>query len=370
MGTTVLVLFLGLVGGVMGTSYQCVPATASSYCGAASPAKVCAAVGVSSVDLSDMDATKMDTAANATCPKDNAKFTKDIYCQSTYIPCVSGIECPQTKKLCYGLCTGGGAAGKYSFLGADKCQTDAATTYCDSQVSAGTVAGPTDINCVGMSYFVSLSTYSGMATSPFQPQACKGSFPISNKIMLDFNPDTRVAFMTAIVARFNKVWGYVNNTDTTKFARKKSVKLKRIQMKNGLVQIYIVVKEFCLLPLRAGQYDYSLKYNNDQYCDKVSVHPLTVFQNLTTTLQSKPKGIMIGGEFLVKWGDETTPKPKWPVGQCYTWMPEEQPKIPGWVWSITAVAAMCCLLSILILQHRYRNRATYVRLNDKLRSYV
>jgi len=100
------------------------------------------------------------------------------------------------------------------------------------------------------------------------------------------------------------------------------------------------------------------------------VSPELVFANLTWVLNSKraDRGMIIGdynGGFNVKLAN----KPAFPDGKCYTWQPDEVPKVPGWVWALTAVGGMCCLLTTLILQHKYRNRASYVRLNEKLRSY-
>merc|ERR1712178_362337 len=126
------------------------------------------------------------------------------------------------------------------------------------------------------------------------------------------------------------------------------------------------MKEFCLAEMRTGAYDTDLKYNNDKYCDKVSVSPETVFKNLTALLASKreDRGMLIG-EFNIR----AASKPGWPT-KCFTYQPEEQPAIPRWVWPLVTMACMAFLLSLLILQHKFRNRASYVRLNEKLRSYV
>jgi len=79
--------------------------------------------------------------------------------------------------------------------------------------------------------------------------------------------------------------------------------------------------------------------------------------------------MIIGTDFNIR-KSPTFPTGAWPEGECYVYQPDEEPSIPGYVWALTAIGAMCCLLSTLILQHKYRNRASYVRLNEKLRSYV
>lgn len=205
-----------------------------------------------------------------------------------------------------------------------------------------------------------------LSQEPFQPRACRARFPIFNKDMVEFNSDTRIDFMKSLAKKLNRIWGYTNNTKPHLWYRPKNIRLRRVQLQKGVVQVYAELKEFCLKPLRTGKIDESLKYNQDQYCDHVSVSPDMVYSNLTKLLDSKKpdRGMMIG-DFRIK----KQSNPGWPT-YCYTWQPDEVPKIPGWVWALTAVGSMCCLLSVLILQHRYRNRASYVRLNEKLRQYV
>jgi len=185
-------------------------------------------------------------------------------------------------------------------------------------------------------------------------------------------PAIRVEFMKALAKRINTIWGYTNNPDHSdgtpgKWKRPINIKMRRIQLQKGVVQMFMEMKEFCLSDMRTGSYDWSVKYNNDKYCDDVSVSPEVVFANLTKILWGKEadRGMMIG-EFNIR----NQSKPGWPNEPCATWQPEEKPSVPRWVWSLTAIGAMFLLLSILILQHKYRNRAAYVRLNEKLRSYV
>jgi hypothetical protein len=304
--------------------------------------------------------------ANATCPKNPDLFTKEMFCQTNFIPCTDGLACPTTTKLCYALCANGGKTAGHTFLAPSECQTEAATTFCDARVQSGEVAAPGDDNCVGLSYYNQYFLMGMMAQKPFQPRACRARFPIFNKGMIDFNEDTRMQFMKSLAKKLNRIWGYLDNEEPHKWYRPVNIRLRRLQQQKGLVQIYAELKEFCLLKMRTGKRDDSLKYNQDQYCDKISVTPDTVYANLTKLLDSKKpeRGVMIG-DFRIKKASD----PGWPT-YCYTWQPEEEPKVPGWVWALTALGSMCCLLSVLILQHMFRNRASYVRMNEKLRSYV
>jgi hypothetical protein len=240
----------------------------------------------------------------------------------------------------------------------------------------GQVASVDDTNagkCVGLSYYNTYYMMAMMAHKPFQPRACRARFPIYNVPMVEFNADMRVQFMKSLAKKLNRIWGYANKSDGVTpqdkphlWYRPINIRLRRVQLQKGVVQVYAELKEFCMIPLRKGKADYTLKYNQDQYCDKISVTPDDVYTNLTALLDTKKpeRGMMIG-QFNVRKVSE----PGWPT-YCYTWQPEELPKIPGWVWALTALGSMCCLLSVLILQHRFRNRASYVRLNEKLRSYV
>ena len=301
--------------------------------------------------------------------------------QTNFIPCTPALACPTTTKLCYSICLNGGVAGSHTFLSAATCQNGDATTFCNKQVTDGKVASVEDTakgNCVGLDYFNKYNLLANMASKPFQPRACNGRFPIFNWEMVKFIPATRVKFMESLATRLNKIWGLTTAQKPFKFYRPDktqtpefNVRLRRVQLQSGVVQVYVQVKEFCMVKLRKGTPDYTLKYNQDQYCDKVSVSPEAVFANLTWVLNSKraDRGMIIGdyqGGFNIKQAN----KPAFPDGACYTYQPDETPKVPGWVWALTAVGAMCCLLTTLILQHKYRNRASYVRLNEKLRSYV
>lgn len=233
-------------------------------------------------------------------------------------------------------------------------------------MAAGQVAAKGNDKCVGLDYFLKYYKLACMAKKPFQPRACAGRFPIFNKQMVDMNSDTRIDFMKSLAKKLNRIWNVSDAPNPYKWYRPVNIRMRRIQMMKGVVQVFAELKEFCMVPLRKGDRDPKLKYNNDVYCDKVSVKPDRVYANLTKLLDTKKpdRGMMVG-EFRIKKGNA----PGWPT-RCYTWQPEEKPDIPGWVWALTAVASMCCLLSVLVLQHRYRNRASYVRLNEKLRQYV
>jgi len=295
-----------------------------------------------------------------------------MFCQTNFIPCADGLACPTTTKLCYSLCLNGGTVqdGKgHTFLAPSKCQTDAATEFCEERMTRGEVASLEDTKagkCVGLSYYNMYYTMGMIAQTPFQPRACRARFPIFNKAMVEFNADMRVEFMKSLAKKLNRIWGYTDNEEPHKWYRPVNIRLRRVQLQKGLVQVYAELKEFCKIELRTGKADYTLQYNQDQYCDDISVTPDVVYANLTKLLETKKpeRGMMIG-DFRIK----KKSSPGWPT-YCYTWQPDEKPKVPGWVWALTAIGAMCCLLSVLVLQHRYRNRASYVRLNEKLRSYV
>merc|ERR1712054_449872 len=139
-----------------------------------------------------------------------------------------------------------------------------------------------------------------LAQTPFQPRACRGRFPIFNKQMVNFNTDMRVTFMKSLAKKINRLWGYTNNPDGQKFKRPINIRLRRVQLQKGVVQVYTEIKEFCMMEMRTGSYDYSLKYNNDKYCDEISVAPEAVYQNLTDLLNTKrvDRGMDIG-EFKI-----------------------------------------------------------------------
>jgi len=320
------------------------------------------------VSAKDWDTDKFVKLGNATCPKNPSLFTKEMFCQASpwFIPCSDGLECPSTTKLCYSICTMGGTGGVHKFLGANQCQTENPEKYCKSNPLVASEADSALGKCVGMSYFEQYYMLSIMAQAQFQPRACRGRFPIFNKQMVNFNADMRVTFMKSLAKKLNRLWGYSDNADPYKFKRPVNVRLRRVQLLKGEPQVQVEMKEFCLSEFRKGAYDPSLKYNQDAFCDKVSVSPETVFKNLTALLDKKrPDRGMLIGEFNIR----KSSKPGWPT-KCFTYQPEEAPAIPRWVWPIVTLACMAFLLSLLILQHKFRNRASYVRLNEKLRSYV
>jgi len=371
-------LALNVCLGAMAQTLHCVQLEPSPFClngnaRSIMPKKVCSAKEEPVKLAKPLSAGQFVKAQNATCQKNPSLVTKEMYCQTNMIPCADGLACPSTTKLCYSLCLSGGQAGVHTFLPPSQCingvNPGQESAYCNARVSAGEVASVADTaagKCVGLSYFNTYYMMSVLAQTPFQPRACRGRFPIFNKQMVNFNTDMRVTFMKSLAKKINRLWGYTNNPDGQKFKRPINIRLRRVQLQKGVVQVYTEIKEFCMMEMRTGSYDYSLKYNNDKYCDDVSVSPDAVYQNLTDLLNTKrvDRGMDIG-EFKIM----NASKPGWPT-KCYTWQPEEKPKIPNWVWAVTAIGAMCCLLSTLILQHRYRNRASYVRLNEKLRSYV
>lgn len=336
------------------------------------PLKVCSTTASPVSSAVAWGADQFNQTAYATCPKNPALFTKKMFCQTNFIPCTDGLACPTTTKLCYSLCMYGGsvAGGEgHTFLSPAQCQDKTDTAFCEERKDAGEVASLEESakgECVGLTYYNMYYSMAMLAQEPFQPRACRARYPIFNKQMVEFNADMRIDFMKSLAKKLNRIWGYTDAEEPHKWYRPKNIRLRRVQLQKGIVQVYVELKEFCMRPLRTGKYVDELKYNNDQYCDEISVGPEMVYSNLTKLLDSKKpdRGMMIG-DFRIK----KASKPGWPT-YCYTWQPEEVAKIPGWVWALTAVGSMCCLLSVLILQHRYRNRASYVRLNEKLRQYV
>jgi hypothetical protein len=251
------------------------------------------------------------------------------------------------------FCDGGGGAG-------DRFKKGAYEVASEADSKAG--------NCVSLEYFQTFSH----SQNQFQPRACTGRFPIWNKNLLEFRPAMRLEFMYALANRLNNIWGLTHVPDVKatadtahKFQRPLSVRLKRVQNQKGLVQVYVEIKEFCMVELRTGEVNKALKYNQDKYCDKKSVIPDMVFNNLTDILNTKAldRGMMIG-----RFNIRNQSKPGWPV-ECRVWQPEDLPEIPRWVWMLTSLGAMFAFLSLLILQHKYRNRASYVRHHESLRQY-
>lgn len=345
------------------------------------PAKICSSKNENWTATQYWDGTTFQATQNASCPKNPSLVTEKMFCQTPYIPCTEGLACPSFKKLCYDLCLNGGQTKGHTFLAPTLCQdgTKTAKELCDARVTAGEVASEADSakgECVGLAYYNTYYDLTSVAKKPFQPRACKGRFPIYNVPMVEFNAEMRVEFMKSLAKKINRIWGMTDREEPYKFYRPVNIRLRRVQLQKGVVQVYTEMKEFCLEPLRTGKVDVTLKYNEDQYCDYVSVSPDSVYHNLTKLLASKKpdRGMMIG-QFNIraesKPGFVDREGSNWPASKyCYVWQPDEKPYPPRWVWALTAIGAMCCLLSILILQHRYRNRASYVRLNEKLRSYV
>jgi len=368
-------LVLAAVVSVASAAFQCVDLIPTKVCLSDQtnrqlmPKKVCSTTSAK-VDLSDWTWKTIPFAKNASCPANPNRVTKEEACQTNYIPCTEGLPCPANAQLCYDVCLNGGTSKAHTFQPAKECwPANAPSAQGGRELcqSSPFVAKEGNKNCVGMDYFNKYWELVFKAKKPFQPMACSGRFPIFNKQMLDMNADTRIDFMKALAKKLNRIWNYTNAVTPHKWYRPVNIRMRRTQMMKGVVQVFAELKEFCMIKTRKGPNVASLKYNNDVYCDKVSVTPADVFANLTKLLATKKpdRGVMVG-EFRIK----AENKPGWPAKPCYVWQPDEKPDIPGWVWALTAVASMCCLLSILILQHRYRNRASYVRLNEKLRSYV
>lgn len=336
------------------------------------PKKVCAKTNTPVTVAKSWNAEVFSGMADATCPTNPALFTKQQFCQTNFIPCTNELLCPTTTKLCYSLCLNGGqvAAGKgHTFLPPASCQNITATAFCEARRERGEVASLEETaegKCVGLSYYNLYYTMGMVAQTPFQPRACRASFPLHNVEMVEMNDITKVNFMKSLAKKLNRIWDYTNNDKPHKWHRPVNIRLRRVQKLKGVVQVFTELKEFCLTTLRKGRPDWSLRYNEDLYCDDISVSPETVYANLTKLLDSKreDRGMLIG-EFNIKKQDD----PGLPT-HCYTWQPEVVETIPGWVWALSGVGGMCCLLSTLILQHMFRNRASYVRAHEKLRSYA
>merc|ERR1711998_665694 len=295
------------------------------------PKKICSTTKENVTDAAVWDAATFTANANATCPEKPELVTKEMFCQTNYIPCTDGLACPTTTKLCYDLCMNGGKTEGHTFLAPATCRSDQAPkAFCDARVASGEVASEADStngDCVGLDYYHKYYELAMKAQSPFQPRACRGRFPIFNKEMVEFNADMRVEFMKSLAKKLNRIWGLTDENEPHKFYRPVTVRLRRVQLQKGVVQVYTEMKEFCMIPLRTGKADTTLDYNQDQYCDYVSVSPDSVYKNLTNLLASKKedRGMMIG-QFNIR--AESNPGfvdregSDWPASKrCYTWKP-------------------------------------------------
>jgi len=265
------------------------------------------------------------------------------------------------------------------------------------QVAPETVHEP---NCAGAEYYNNYYLKNVLAQHQFQPTTCKAIFPINNHQLTHFNPVNRIAFLSALGADLSRIWGYANKSDykelqcfsedpehcfmpslpkdtTPGFDIKietGNIRLTMLQQLHGKVNIFVDIKEFCLVPLRTGPKNDNLTYNQDKYCDKVSVSIQDMLANLTATLESmrEDRGMWIGDfQFMAEDVIKEDPSESiWPVGECHTFQPPIPTKLPSWVFAFATIGGMALLLGLLILQHRHRNRSSYVRLNEKLRTYT
>eukprot|EP00658_Telonema_sp_P-2_P018302 TRINITY_DN17178_c0_g1_i3.p1 TRINITY_DN17178_c0_g1~~TRINITY_DN17178_c0_g1_i3.p1 ORF type:complete len:374 (-),score=79.56 TRINITY_DN17178_c0_g1_i3:415-1536(-) len=366
---TALLALAVMASPVMG--FQCVPVSApSAFCSGLTPSKVCAAG--SSVDGSVLTETQYEADKNVTCPKQPDLFTQQIYCQGPWLPCVDNQDCSKrTHKRCFPLCLNGGVAAGRTFLGAEQCAKKVApTTFCGARVQAGEVAAPGVTDCIGLTDFQNNHGRLQYGHSPWVPEQCKGTFPLFEVPMVEFGKQPRKEFMLALADKINGFWGLEDNDDESKFVRGSNLIARRVQVKDGVIIIYVEMTQFCLTPLRQGKWQWTAAHGKatNEYCDVPGPAPLEVFRNLSDWLDSRPEeeGMMVGDFWVHQ--EYLGVEPEFPK-ECYMWEAEEEYNPPQWVWCLVSIGACLLLLSFLIVQHRWRNSIARVRNNDKLRSY-
>jgi len=357
-------------------SFRCVPvARVSEYCSGMMPQKVCG-IG-DSVDGVGFTSEQHKADVNVTCPKNPALFTQKIFCQGPWLPCVEDKDCgKQTHKRCYDLCMNGGKVAGRTFLGANQCAKGMfPQQYCNARVSAAEVAPPgekaSEGKCLGLTDYQEAHGRQLFGHTPFVPEVCQAKFPLYEFKMADFGAQKRKEFMLALADKLNTIWGIYNASEEFKFVRPTTLRARRIQVKNSVISIFVEAKQFCAMPFREGKWVWTAAHGKatNEYCDVPGPPPHMVFQNLSIWLNSRPvgKGMQVG-DFWIK-QSYMTQTPQIP-SKCFPWEAEEEEEIPPWVWSLTALGSSLLLLSLLILQHRWRNSVSRVRGNERLRSYM
>eukprot|EP00656_Telonema_subtile_P016177 TRINITY_DN18530_c0_g1_i1.p1 TRINITY_DN18530_c0_g1~~TRINITY_DN18530_c0_g1_i1.p1 ORF type:complete len:168 (-),score=42.56 TRINITY_DN18530_c0_g1_i1:44-547(-) len=161
------------------------------------------------------------------------------------------------------------------------------------------------------------------------------------------------------------------NDDAHKFVRGDTLRNRRFQVTGGVVSLFLEAKQFCLAPLREGKWLWTKAFGKatNLYCDVPGPLPATVWQNLTDLLASKPEdeGMKVGDYWVRQ--EYHTHSPQMPT-KCFSWEAEEEDAVPKEVWAVVSVGSCVLLLSLLILQHRWRNGINRVRANQKLRSFT
>jgi hypothetical protein len=249
--------------------------------------------------------------------------------------------------------------------------------------------------CLGISDFVEQESRQGFGKEVFQPRKCEGTFPIGNHEFGGLDHEGRKQFALELTMKVNAMLGYCRLSDNqttwvnkkgdesclsdmqTVYNRPRDIRAQRVQMLNGYPTVFIGIKQFCTIPLRKGEAVYLNGVPADDYCDAPSKDPEYIFQNLSAELTDnmgpdKSTPLTIGPYPRLKW-DKKFEIPFGPDGatemiaqfptRCFTYDPSEESEKspPDWVWCIVCLSAMLLLLSMLILQHRYRNRVSYAR---------
>lgn len=279
-------------------------------------------------------------------------------------------------------------------MGADQCSTGLAQAECNTAVGAGTVAGPSEAKCLGISDFVEQDARKSFGKEVFQPKKCIGRFPIGNMDFTQLDPDGRKQFALQLTLKVNGMLGYCRLSDNKTtwvnkkgdqpclsdefvYQRPRDIRARRVQMLQGYPTVFIGMKQFCTIPMRTGEAVYLNGAPADQYCDAPSKDPHYIFQNLSAELVDN-KGDDSSNPLTVG----PYPRMGWPKkfeipfaalastrlapileDRCFIFDPEAEKESspPEWVWCVIAISGMLLLLSLLILQHRYRNRVSYAR---------
>jgi len=330
-----------------------------------------------SVDAVGFTFAQHKADVNITCPKNPALFTKKMFCQGPWLPCTGDSDCQKkTHKRCYDLCMNGGKVAGRTFLGATQCAKGMyPQQYCNARVTAAEVAPPgtkaASGKCLGLTDYQEAHGRQIYGTEPWVPEVCRAKFPLYDMVMADFGKAERKAFMLSLADKINRIWGIYNQSDEHKFVRPTTLKASRVQVLGGVISIHVEAKQFCAMPLREGKWVWNQAHGEatNLYSDVPVVPPSIVMSNLSAWLKSRPvdKGMQVGDFWIHQ--EYRTVKPLIPAGKCFAWQAEAVEDPPPWVWSLTALGSSL-LLSLLILQHRWRNSIHRVRGNEKLRSYM